>query len=148
MDLEICCVCVLFVFFKQKTAYEMRISDWSSDVCSSDLCGRGTPARVPPRCCGCWLRTSCRASFSPFSLDRSFLLRLPCYGCQGPPNPGSLGALGGSFPAPVEGGRMLVSNWTPISAGLHIHTVCHRPTATTYVRVALKDATPPPLAKA
>src|SRR3546814_8437178 len=25
-------------FFKQKTAYEMRISDWSSDVCSSDLC--------------------------------------------------------------------------------------------------------------
>src|SRR3546814_5335658 len=28
-----------FVFFKQKTAYEMRISDWSSDVCSSDLGG-------------------------------------------------------------------------------------------------------------
>src|SRR3546814_9535854 len=28
-----------FVFFKQKTAYEMRISDWSSDVCSSDLTG-------------------------------------------------------------------------------------------------------------
>src|SRR3546814_15691413 len=31
-----CCSC-LFFFFKQKTAYEMRISDWSSDVCSSDL---------------------------------------------------------------------------------------------------------------
>src|SRR3546814_1655730 len=29
--------CVFFFFFKQKTAYEMRISDWSSDVCSSDL---------------------------------------------------------------------------------------------------------------
>src|SRR3546814_3677974 len=29
-----------FFFFKQKTAYEMRISDWSSDVCSSDLDGR------------------------------------------------------------------------------------------------------------
>src|SRR3546814_5893859 len=28
---------VLFCLFKQKTAYEMRISDWSSDVCSSDL---------------------------------------------------------------------------------------------------------------
>src|SRR3546814_6280042 len=28
-----------FFFFKQKTAYEMRISDWSSDVCSSDLIG-------------------------------------------------------------------------------------------------------------
>src|SRR3546814_8711108 len=31
--LYFCC----FFFFKQKTAYEMRISDWSSDVCSSDL---------------------------------------------------------------------------------------------------------------
>src|SRR3546814_8036726 len=30
------CICFVF-FFKQKTAYEMRISDWSSDVCSSDL---------------------------------------------------------------------------------------------------------------
>src|SRR3546814_8671090 len=30
-------VICLFFFFKQKTAYEMRISDWSSDVCSSDL---------------------------------------------------------------------------------------------------------------
>src|SRR3546814_851032 len=32
-----CVICFLFFFFKQKTAYEMRISDWSSDVCSSDL---------------------------------------------------------------------------------------------------------------
>src|SRR3546814_6664453 len=31
------CFSLLFFFFKQKTAYEMRISDWSSDVCSSDL---------------------------------------------------------------------------------------------------------------
>src|SRR3546814_12835351 len=30
-------LCFSFFFFKQKTAYEMRISDWSSDVCSSDL---------------------------------------------------------------------------------------------------------------
>src|SRR3546814_1016416 len=30
-------IVILFFFFKQKTAYEMRISDWSSDVCSSDL---------------------------------------------------------------------------------------------------------------
>src|SRR3546814_1322011 len=30
-------VCCVVFFFKQKTAYEMRISDWSSDVCSSDL---------------------------------------------------------------------------------------------------------------
>src|SRR3546814_10235688 len=31
------CLCLFLFFFKQKTAYEMRISDWSSDVCSSDL---------------------------------------------------------------------------------------------------------------
>src|SRR3546814_10236724 len=38
--------CVVYVFFKQKTAYEMRISDWSSDVCSSDLrCGIGQPVQ-------------------------------------------------------------------------------------------------------
>src|SRR3546814_8013439 len=40
----------LFFFFKQKTAYEMRISDWSSDVCSSDLTSRSSPnvsARMP-----------------------------------------------------------------------------------------------------
>src|SRR3546814_8898690 len=36
-----CLYCLLFFFFKQKTAYEMRISDWSSDVCSSDLGGIG-----------------------------------------------------------------------------------------------------------
>src|SRR3546814_9848804 len=38
-ELQICDLCVFF--FKQKTAYELRISDWSSDVCSSDL--------IPPR---------------------------------------------------------------------------------------------------
>src|SRR3546814_6269135 len=56
-----------FVFFKQKTEYEMRISDWSSDVCSSDLplgcasnCYAGNPSRKKafgpgrrrPRCGG------------------------------------------------------------------------------------------------
>src|SRR3546814_11623247 len=39
-DIDLC-----FVFFKQKTAYEMRISDWSSDVCSSDLASM--PGRLP-----------------------------------------------------------------------------------------------------
>src|SRR3546814_7102538 len=36
-------------FFKQKTAYEMRISDWSSDVCSSDLDRRSSPFRTRSR---------------------------------------------------------------------------------------------------
>src|SRR3546814_389376 len=35
--------CSVFFFFKQKTAYEMRISDWSSDVCSSDLTVHAAP---------------------------------------------------------------------------------------------------------
>src|SRR3546814_16470488 len=39
-----------FFFFKQKTAYEMRISDWSSDVCSSDLNARTVQ---PPRQIAC-----------------------------------------------------------------------------------------------
>src|SRR3546814_3391622 len=43
---------MLFFFVKQKTAYEMRISDWSSDVCSSDLhpaCGAIEPVIDPTR---------------------------------------------------------------------------------------------------
>src|SRR3546814_3650749 len=41
--LVLCVICLsfCFFFFKQKTAYEMRISDWSSDVCSSDLGSSG-----------------------------------------------------------------------------------------------------------
>src|SRR3546814_8902151 len=42
----LCVLCYVF-FFKQKTAYEMRISDWSSDVCSSDL--RGVPPEPGPK---------------------------------------------------------------------------------------------------
>src|SRR3546814_7786895 len=39
-------VLIFFLFFKQKTAYEMRISDWSSDVCSSDLAMHEYEVRV------------------------------------------------------------------------------------------------------
>src|SRR3546814_4548501 len=45
----------LFFFFKQKTAYEMRISDWSSDVCSSDLSDVAI----------CWPRNSKREISAP-----------------------------------------------------------------------------------
>src|SRR3546814_10539878 len=38
-------MCALVFVFKQKPAYEMRISDWSSDVCSSDLMPRGSAIR-------------------------------------------------------------------------------------------------------
>src|SRR3546814_14359047 len=46
---------VIFFFFKQKTAYEMRISDWSSDVCSSDLEWRKSAAlALDSRDSGAW----------------------------------------------------------------------------------------------
>src|SRR3546814_4772537 len=44
----------MFFFFKQKTAYEMRISDWSSDVCSSDLIGDPTVNRMVRRAREVW----------------------------------------------------------------------------------------------
>src|SRR3546814_10388866 len=44
MEFEV--VVVMFVFYKQKTAYNMRIIDWSSDVCSSDLDLRSATARA------------------------------------------------------------------------------------------------------
>src|SRR3546814_14203274 len=45
----LCMVCLILIvfFFKQNTAYELRISDWSSDVCSSDLFG-AVPQRDEP----------------------------------------------------------------------------------------------------
>src|SRR3546814_12803767 len=53
------CVCVVLVFFKQKTAYEMRISDWSSGVCSSDLRRGSSPSRARS---GIAVRPSCVSS--------------------------------------------------------------------------------------
>src|SRR3546814_3747175 len=61
-------ICVVVFFFKQKTAYEMRISDWSSDVCSSDLsqrlrirpaAARGEPVRVEIVLPGSRIRGGC-----------------------------------------------------------------------------------------
>src|SRR3546814_7230582 len=63
----------LFFFFKQKTAYEMRISDWSSDVCSSDLsyCPPKKPLQCssPSTCTGCD-RQSARLSRNRRSEER------------------------------------------------------------------------------
>src|SRR3546814_4805377 len=49
---------LLFFFFKQKTAYEMRISDWSSDVCSSDPPGT---CPIPPHGCAARLHGASKA---------------------------------------------------------------------------------------
>src|SRR3546814_2369314 len=54
---DLCGCCYIIFFFKQKTAYEMRISDWSSDVCSSDL-SAGAPRwqRIGITTAAAWLR--------------------------------------------------------------------------------------------
>src|SRR3546814_4706038 len=70
-------MCIVHIlFFKQKTAYEMRISDWSSDVCSSDL---GMDASTPLR----W-RTSCSPSMisheAPTLRAEPHVPRLVCRG--------------------------------------------------------------------
>src|SRR3546814_10013694 len=61
------CVYILllfvFLFFKQKTAYEMRISDWSSDVCSSDLTKSASLGRK--RALLVWLRLVVRMNLKP-----------------------------------------------------------------------------------
>src|SRR3546814_18445816 len=53
-------MCSVFFFFKQKTAYEMRISDWSSDVCSSDLASEKIDVTLP-------VSTGAQGSIHPIS---------------------------------------------------------------------------------
>src|SRR3546814_2812803 len=79
------CVISFFFFFKQKTAYEMRISDWSSDVCSSDLacCSirKVEPLRRALRGRSAWLTGQRRAQ----SLTRTELPKAefdPVFGLQ------------------------------------------------------------------
>src|SRR3546814_10595400 len=62
-------VVVSCFFYKQKTAYEMRISDWSSDVCSSDLAA----ARSRPSCLNSLWRASAARSVSAARSKRATL---------------------------------------------------------------------------
>src|SRR3546814_5872254 len=58
----------MFFFFKQKTAYEMRISDWSSDVCSSDLFRFDLPGvGEAPRILGCDHQQATRSALDHLS---------------------------------------------------------------------------------
>src|SRR3546814_3431733 len=80
------CVYVFFVFFfKQKTAYEMRISDWSSDVCSSDLAprrlaaaGRGAEGLCRQRRIGRARRRAAAASRHALNLHHLFCVHRRC----------------------------------------------------------------------
>src|SRR6187399_3499637 len=96
MRVRLCIIFLFFFFFKQKTAYEITASDWSSDVCSSDLRPprlpgpRGSPpgdgAARSSRCEGetrsgerrvgkeCSLL--CRSRWSPYHLKKKLILLL------------------------------------------------------------------------
>src|SRR3546814_15083510 len=111
----------VFVFVMQKTAYDVRISDWSSDVCSSD--------RLPhpggrPACTGCrphllraWRKLSCRPRrASRCSSDRS--RRLPA---------GRRGRLHGRcrWQADRATRRRFRHPWTGIVERLYLRPLCH-----------------------
>src|SRR3546814_3268223 len=66
-------LCGVFFFFKQKTAYEMRISDWSSDVCSSDLTEAGFSVE-DGRALQCLLRLVARARLAVAEVHRGRLV--------------------------------------------------------------------------
>src|SRR3546814_9390114 len=93
----------MFFFFKQKTAYEMRISDWSSDVCSSDLSATGDPADSTPSC----------------PLSRSFKAFIAV--CSHGEWPGSPGTTGKFRPALPPGRSLRASRSVP-NARLEEHT--------------------------
>src|SRR3546814_15854788 len=63
---------LLFFFFKQKTAYEMRISDWSSDVCSSDLNGGQTGGFGAGQALGAMAEIADRAGLRAIGADAGF----------------------------------------------------------------------------
>src|SRR3546814_15968332 len=82
-----------FFFFKQKTAYEMRISDWSSDVCSSDLNG---------------------ALFFWFFIHPRGTRRVACAGSGGSPCPGGREPLFPPQDIPrLRGGRLCPESGAP-----------------------------------
>src|SRR3546814_6941065 len=68
----------LFVFFKQKTAYEMRISDWSSDVCSSDLLQSRQKIRLSSLLKVCFATTGEWYCAHPFSTGFSWPINASC----------------------------------------------------------------------
>src|SRR6056297_3956496 len=87
-----CIVCFVF-FFKQKTAYEILRSDWSSDVCSSDLVplwrgrrrekarriSREEFARSEERRVGKECVSTCRSRWSPYHAKKNSRTQLGCY---------------------------------------------------------------------
>src|SRR3546814_19581755 len=115
-------VVLCLFFFKHKTAYEMRISDWSSDVCSSDFCATSSTVRSVSAICR-WIRNGSHEAVSGGLAD-SILVKPPdlfCHSgfpltlCTGALHPGVARACGRSEER--RGGKECVSTcrsrWSP-----------------------------------
>src|SRR3546814_16158749 len=85
-------LCVIFFCFKQKTAYEMRISDWSSDVCSSDLQPLYVLHISQRHICHWVLGVAAFGTTAHFRTDKPPLPRQPvCHRLEGAGIPGEAG---------------------------------------------------------
>src|SRR3546814_11071649 len=125
--------CSFFFFFKQKTAYEMRISDWSSDVCSSDL--PLTASRIstqPPSDPG----TAPRTRIRPRSTSVDTTIRFWVVTRTSPMWP----ALFLPFHTRPGSWVLPVHPWLPFDS----HTPCCAPTPPNFRRF-LAPAQPPPI---
>src|SRR3546814_4224939 len=89
LTVRVCLFAFIFFFFKQKTAYEMRISDWSSDVCSSDLSASNIAARTANAARVGRRATSVARGRSPRSFPACAVIRNTPF-----PQPGAYYALG------------------------------------------------------
>src|SRR3546814_17609123 len=119
--------CFIFFFFKQKTAYEMRISDWSSDVCSSDLRTRTIqPLAETPHRAAILKKLRSRPTVTGSAIALAILmvvvLAAPSFAPQNPSDLDSLNLLDGRLPpgadsmvgqvylmGPADPGRVLLS---------------------------------------
>src|SRR3546814_4158464 len=111
--MTVCQTCSVF-FFKQKTTYEMRISDWSSDVCSSDLFFRSTPisfATALVASAYSWLQVSKRSRSVPISVIG---MTLPRYA---PFQPWHAPQYSSKMSSPAAAASSSISNPPPLLVG-------------------------------
>src|SRR3546814_13358595 len=124
---------ICFFFFKQKPAYEMRISDWSSDVCSSDLAAAifaGASEKVRER-----RQFLERGKLVDHAIETALLIgfqahdradrALEPHGDQGPERRKMVGLTGHEAPAVVPLGRAPVAEPKPVVVNVKIGEDAH-----------------------
>src|SRR3546814_5109982 len=118
----------MFFFFKQKTAYEMRISDWSSDVCSSDLTS-GSVAHISLNCDG--YSTKSRGTEVPANKGYLTFENRPCKAWPNSWNIVVTSSKLNSVGSPAEGFGMLrlltTTGLVPSSSDCETYSFIHAP---------------------